>query len=198
MKLPTGSAGRLLAIGLLLVPIVAALQLAVVPAWQAYQAQAEGLEAARGQLERVRRLSAQLPAMRAQVARLRDQDLLAPFLVDAANDALAAVQLQDRLKAIAQAHEGRILSTRVLPPAADGAFERVVVDARLEIPLEGLQDLLHEFETRKPYLFIDELSVMSRPRRRGLSAGAATDALDTRLTFYGLRRRAEPAGGSRG
>lgn len=198
MKLPTGSVGRLLAIGLLLLPVIALLQLVVAPAWRAYQAQAENIEAARHQLERVRRLSAQLPEMRVQIARLRDQDLLAPFLVDAANDALAAVQLQDRLKAIALAHDGRILSTRVLPPAADGAFERVVVDARLEIPLEGLQDLLHEFETRKPYLFIEELSVMSRPRRRGMAAGTAADALDTRVTFYGLRRRAEPAGASRG
>lgn len=193
MKLPTGFAGRMLAIGLLLLPVFALVKFAVAPALRTYQSQGERLERARSQLDRVRRLSAQLPAMRAQVARLRDQDQLAPYVVDAANDALAAVQLQDRLKAIAQAHDGRVLSTRVLSPTADGAFERVIIDARLELPLEGLQDMLHEMETRTPYLFIDELSVMARPQRRGAAGVATSDTLDTRVTFYGLRRRAEPA-----
>jgi len=193
VTLPTGSAGRLLAMALLLLPIAALVQLAVVPAWNAYAERGEQVEAARGQLERFQRLAAQLPAMRAQVAQLRDQDLLAPYLINAANDALAAVELQERLKAIALAHEGRILSTRVLQTVPDGAFERVIVDARLEIPLEGLQDLLHEIETRRPYLFVEELSVMSRPQRRGVQAAAA-ETLETRLTFYGLRRRPDQGG----
>ena len=193
MKLPGGSTGRLLALGILLVLLTLVLQLVVAPAWRLYAAQADRLDAAREQLERLQRLSAQLPGMRAGLVRLREQDLLAPFLVSAANDALAAAELQERLKATALAHEGRILSTRVLPGVADGPFERVVVDARLEIPLEGLQDLLHEIETRKPYLFVDELSVMARRQRRGGTA-PATEMLETRLTLYGLRRRAETAG----
>jgi len=197
VRLPTGSTGRLLAMALLLLPILTLVQFALVPAWHAYAEQGEQLEVERGQLERFQRLAAQLPGMRSQVASLREQDLLAPFLINAANDALAAVELQERLKATTLAHEGRILSTRVLQAVADGAFERVLVDARPEIPLEGLQDLLHEIETRKPYLFVDELSVMARPQRRGAQAAAA-EMLETRLTFYGLRRRAEEAGGGSG
>lgn len=193
MTLPTGPTGRLLGIALLLLPILVLVQFVVVPAWKGYAEQGEQLEVARGQLERFQRLAAQLPAMRTQVAQLREQDILAPYLINAANDALAAVELQERLKAIALAHEGRILSTRVLQAVPDGAFERVLVDARLEIPLEGLQDLLHEIETRRPYLFVEELSVMSRPQRRGTQAAAA-ETLETRLTFYGLRRRPDAAG----
>ncbi|MCU0971958.1 MAG: type II secretion system protein GspM [Gammaproteobacteria bacterium] len=197
MTLPTGPAGRLLAMGLLLGIVLAALQLAVVPAWQAYASQGQRLEVARSQLERFQRLAAQLPGLRAQAAQLREQDPLAPYLVQAANDALAAAELQERLKAITLGHAGRILSTRVLKGAADGPFERVVVEARLEISLEGLQDLLYEIDTKKPYLFIEELSVMRRPQRRGNPAGAA-DVLETRLVLYGLRRRADAAGERRG
>ena len=193
MNLPGGSTGRLLAMGILLTLLALVVQLVVAPAWRLYAAQGDRLDVAREQLERFQRLSAQLPAMRTGLTRLREQDLLAPFLVSAANDALAAAELQERLKATALAHEGRILSTRVLPGVADGPFERVVVDARLEIPLEGLQDLLHEIETRKPYLFVDELSVMARPHRRGGTAGTV-DMLETRLTLYGLRRRTETGG----
>lgn len=197
MNLPTGSAGRLLAMGLLLAALAVVVQLAVVPAWNAYASQGQRLEIARGQLERFQRLAAQLPALRGQVARLRDEDALAPYLVQAANDALAAAELQERLKAITLAHDGRILSTRVLKGATDGPFERVVVEARLEITLEGLQDLLYEVETKKPYLFVEELSVMQRPHRRGSQPGAAA-ALETRVTLYGLRRRADVAGERRG
>lgn len=197
MRLPGGSTGRLLAAGVLLALVAAVLQLAVAPALRLHAAQAERLAVAREQRDRFQQLSAQLPAMRTAVARLREQDLLAPFLVSAPNGALAAAELQERLKATALAHEGRILSTRVLPGVPDGPFERVVVDARLEIPLEGLQDLLHEIETRKPYLFVDELSVMARPQRRGGAAGT-TAMLETRLTLYGLRRRAETTGAAGG
>jgi hypothetical protein len=197
MTLPTGSTGRLLAMGILLVPFLLLAQFVFVPAWKAYAAEGERIELVRGQLERYQRLSAQLPAMRAQGGQLRDEDLVVPFLVTAPNDALAAAELQERLKAIALAHDGRILSTRVLKGAADGSFERIVVEARLEMTLEGLQDLLLEVETRKPYLFIEELAVMERPRRRG-AAPVPTASLDTRLTVYGLRRRAETGGAPRG
>lgn len=197
MNLPTGPVGRLLAVGVLLALLAAVLQFAVVPAWKAYAAQDQRLEIARGQLERFQRLAAQLPGLRGEVARLRDTDPLAPYLIQATNDALAAAELQERLKAITLGHDGRILSTRVLKGAADGPFDRVVVEARLEIPLEGLQDLLYEIDTKKPYLFVEELSVMRRPQRRGGPAGAA-ETLETRLTLHGLRRRADTAGEQRG
>jgi general secretion pathway protein M len=183
--------------GLLLVLLAAVLQLAVAPAWRAYAAQRQQLEVARGQLERFQRLASQLPGLRSQVARLREDDPLATFLVQAPNDALAAAELQERLKASAAAHEGRILSTRVLKGQAEGPFERVVVEARLEISLEGLQEVLYEIDNKTPYLFVDELSVMNRPQRRGSSAGVAP-TLETRLTLYGLRRKAETAGEPRG
>lgn len=197
MNLPTGPLGRLAAMGILLTALLAVLQLAVVPAWKAYSAKGQQLEIARDQLERLQRLAAQLPALRTQVARLRDEDPLAPFLLQAANDALAAAELQERLKAITLAHDGRVLSTRVLKGAVDGPFEQVVVEARLEMSLEGLQDLLYEIQTKKPYLFIDDLSIMSRPQRRGSPAGGVS-ALETRVTLYGLRRRSDTAGEKHG
>jgi hypothetical protein len=197
VNLPTGPLGRLAAMGILLASLLAVLQLAVVPAWKAYTAKDQQLEIARDQLERLQRLAAQLPALRTQVARLRDEDPLAPYLLQAANDALAAAELQERLKAITLAHDGRVLSTRVLKGAVDGPFERVVVEARLEMSLEGLQDLLYEIHTKKPYLFIDELAIMSRPQRRGSPAGGAS-ALEARVTLYGLRRRSDNLGEAHG
>jgi general secretion pathway protein M len=197
MKLPTGSAGRFLALALLLLPLAVLARLIVVPAWQAYAAQGERIAEARAQLQRYQRLAAQLPALRAQEAGLREQQLLMPYLIDAPNSALAAAGVQQRLQEVAASHQGRILSTRVLKTSSDGPFEKVAVNARLQVPLEGLQAMLYELETGQPYLFIEDVSVMGRTLRRSRrrTTTAVAGPLETRLTLYGLRRA---AGGDRG
>jgi general secretion pathway protein M len=198
VKLPTGSAGRLLALALLLLPLALLARFLIAPAWQAYAAQGERIAEARAQLQRYQRLAAQLPALREQEAGLRGQQLLTPYLIDAPNSALGAASVQQRQQDIATAHQGRILSTRVLKTTDDGPFERITVNARLQVPLEGLQAMLYELETGQPYLFFEDISVMGRTVRRSRRqpSAATVGPLETRLTLYGLRRTA--AGEDRG
>jgi general secretion pathway protein M len=187
MRLPTGSSGRLLALALLLLPLALAYRLVGLPLWQAYQEQSTRLTLAQDNLDRFQRLAARLAALRQQAAELRDASALAPFLLDADNDALAAAQVQQRLKDLAQANDGRILSTRVLSGETSGPFKEVTINARLQIPLEGLQAMMHELETTRPFLFFEEISIMNRPRRRGRQV-VDDPNLETRLTLFGLRR----------
>ena len=189
MNLPTGAAGRLLALALLLLPLALLARFAVIPAWQAYQAQGERIDSATAQLRDYQRLAGQMPALREQLARLREEQLLTSYLIEAPNSALAAASVQQRLQSLADAHQGRVLSTRVMRGSADGPFERVAVSARLQVSLEGLQSMLYELETGEPYLFVDDLSVMSRTLRRGRqTASSGAELLETRLILYGLRR----------
>jgi general secretion pathway protein M len=189
MNLPTGATGRLLALALLLLPLALLVRFAFMPAWQAYQDQGEQIARASAQLQDYQRLAGQLPALREQLAALREQQVLTPYLIDAPNSALAAAGVQQRLQTLADAHGGRVLSTRVMRGSPDGPFERVAVSARLQVSLEGLQSMLYELETGEPYLFVDDLSVMSRPVRRGRQTVAGgSGPLETRLTLYGLRR----------
>lgn len=189
MNLPTGAFGRFLALAILLLPLALLTRFALVPAWQAYSEQGERIASAAGQLRDFQRLAGQLPALREQLASLREQQVLTPYLIKAANSALAAADVQQRLQALASAHGGRVLSTRAMRGSADGPFERVAVNARLQLSLEGLQAMLYELESGEPYLFVEDLSVMGRPVRRGRQAGAAdAGPLETRLTVYGLRR----------
>jgi hypothetical protein len=185
----------LLALALLLLPLALLFRLGIMPAWNAYQMQAEQIANAREQLNRFQGLAAQLPALKDEAAYLRNQNLFTDYLIDASNDALAAAAVQQRLKdVIAKDENGRLLSTRVLKSTADGPFDRVIINARLQIPLEGLQALLHELETSQPYLFFQDASVLYRPPRRGrrgTSRQQTPDGLETRLTIFGLRRRVE-------
>lgn len=189
MNLPTGAVGRLLALALLLLPLALLARFIVIPAWQAYQAQGEQIGNASAQLQDYQRLAGQLPALREQLARLREEQLLTPYLIEAPNSALAAASVQQRLQSLADAHGGRVLSTRVMRGSPDGPFERVAVSARLQVSLEGLQSMLYELETGEPYLFVEDLSVMSRTIRRGRQAASSgAEPLETRLILYGLRR----------
>ena len=199
MNLPGGSTGRLLALALLLVPLALAYRLAVLPLWQSYQAENQRVSDARQELQRYRRMAAQLDALKAHDAKLSDSSQLAPYLLDAPNAALAAAYVQQRLKDLAGTHDGRILSTRVVKSNDDAATcEQIAVNARLQLSLEGLQALLHELETGQPYLFFKDLSVMSRPARRSRRRAAknGNGLLETRLTVFGLRRSAAPEANS--
>ena len=135
-----------------------------------------------------------MPALQREATYLQNQNLLTPYLINASNDALAAAAVQQRLKDIAKDQNGNVLSTRVLKGATDGPFKRVTVNARIQIPLEGLQALLYELETSQPYLFLQDASVRYRPvrrRRRRRPRQQVPKGLETRLTVHGLRRSIE-------
>lgn len=191
MNLPTGSQGRLLALALLLIPIALLFRFGIMPIWDAYQSGGDRIDQARAQLERYQHLGSQVDAWRKLERRMKDAGQLAPYLIEAPNSALAAASVQQRLKDVASAHDGRILSTRVIKSSnEDSPFEKIAIGARLQLTLEGLQSLMHELETGQPYLFFEDLSVMSRPARRGRRrvTKEPSSLLETRLTLFGLRR----------
>lgn len=192
MNLPSGYRGKLVAVGLLVIPILLLLRFAVVPAWSAYQSIGEETRSAQRKIQRLRLLSANLPELQERERRLRSANVLTPYLLSAGNSALAAADVQRRLQSIANAQQGRVLSTRVLKSEIDGPFEQVRVNARLQLSLEGLQTLLYELETTTPYLFVDDLSIIARTIRtrrvrRGQPAAQKT-VLEARFDVYGLRR----------
>jgi general secretion pathway protein M len=191
MNLPTGNRGKLVAIGLVLMPVLLLFRFAIVPAWSAYQSIGEETLDAQQKILRLKRLAANLPALERQERQLRSANLLTPYLLTANNSAIAAAGIQRRLQDIVNAHQGRVLSTRVLRSTEDGPFERVTVNARLQLSLEGLQSLLYELETATPYLFVEGLSVIarntrSRRARRGRPTVEKT-VLEARFDVYGLK-----------
>jgi general secretion pathway protein M len=181
----------MVAVGLVLIPVLLLFRFAVVPAWSAYQSIGEETWDAQHKIERLKRLAANLPELERQEQALRSANLLTPYLLSADNSALAAANVQRHLQDIVNAHNGRVLSTRVLRSQPDGPFERITVNARLQLSLEGLQSLLYELETATPFLFVDGLSVIARTTRarrtrRGMISAQKT-VLEARFDVYGLK-----------
>lgn len=179
--LPTGQRGRLLALGILLLPLLVIFNWVLLPAWQNYAELRDEIATDTDQLQRYRRIAAELPQLRTQVREQAQQQQLAPYLIAGNNPAQAGASLQKYLQTMVNARGGRILSLRSLKAEQDGAFERVPLNARLQIDTEGLQQVLYQIETGRPLLRIDQINITAR-RVRGGSA-----QLDVRLDLSGLR-----------
>lgn len=182
-NLPTGARGRWVALGLLAILLVLIYQLTLASLWARYQALAPAISEQTKQVQRYQRLAAQAPQLRERLQRLRNDARFTDYLVPGGSSALAAAALQQRLQDLAQAQQGKILSTRVGKPQSDDDFEQVSLNARLQISLSGLQALLYNLETQAPYLFVRNLHVY---RQLGRKTGN-TDELEVQLDIDGLR-----------
>jgi len=186
MTLPTGNRGRWVALGLLVLVVALLYRLTLAPLWQRYRALAPAIAEQRDQLQRYQRLAARAPRLQQQLKVLRDDARFNDYLLGGASSALAAAGLQQRLQGLAQEHDGRVLSTRVIQPQPDGDFEQVSINARLRIDLAGLQALLYGLETRPPYLFVRNLNVYRQGRRQDDDG-----KLEVQLDIHGLRLAGE-------
>lgn len=191
-QLPTGKRGRWVALGLLIIVLVLIYQLTLAPLWARYQTLTPRIAEQQEQVQRYQRLAAQAPQLKARLKRLRNDPRFSSYLVAGASSALAAASVQQRLQELAQAQQGNVLSTRVGKPQADGDFEQVTINARLQINLAGLQALLYNLETQPPYLFVRNLHVYRQLGRR-TTGGSDADQLDVQLDIDGLRLAGEQA-----
>jgi general secretion pathway protein M len=183
MTLPVGTRGRIVAVCLVLIPLILVFNFGIKPMYKAYIATGDDILAAQSDISRYRRIIGELPALKAAMAQFDREQPLAPFLLAGSNPALAAAGLQRRLQEIAGKSDIRIVSVRVQPPVPDGPLERISVQARLSADTAGLRDILYELEANRPYVFVDDLTITARPRRRNVS----DDVLDIRISLSGLR-----------
>ncbi len=194
MNLPQGPRGRLVALGLVLIPAILLVRFVLLPLAEAYASSGSELEATRERIVHYQRLLSERPALEAAVEQLERSRPLAPYLLAGANRALAAADLQRRLQEAVQQHDVTILSLRVKNPVDDGPLERISVEARLRADVRQLRDLLYAVETGKPYLFVEDLSINVRQARR---LRRTPLGLEISLTLYGLRTP-DTAGAARG
>jgi general secretion pathway protein M len=193
MLQPGSLLSRVLALGLLAAAMLGGYVLVAVPLLGTYQNNAAAIEQAENQLQRQQALAAQQPQLIERLEEEREQaDAVAGYL-QGPSDALAAAQLQDRVKAVVEASGGELRSTRILPAEdveASPGTRRTALRVQMIVSIEGLAEILYDLEAGQPYVLIDELSVRSqRERRRRDQRGDDGDpALDVSLELSGFVR----------
>ena len=187
--LPTGPAGRLLALGLLLLLIGVAWLAVVSPLMEWHADRAERLAGRHLLAGRMESLAAGLPALEREVAAAAAAGPAAGTLLDAPSDALAAAALQGRVGEMAAKAGASVSSTEVLPAETAGAFRRIRLRVSVSAGWPVLTALLRTIAEASPRMLVDDVQLRAAP----VLAGRGPPPLDASFVVLAFRPGAAPA-----
>ncbi|MET0090637.1 MAG: type II secretion system protein GspM [Candidatus Thiodiazotropha sp.] len=164
----TAKQSRILAIALLLTLLLGLVILVGLPLWNMNQNLDERIAEQQHQIGLYQRMASQTDYFQSayeRLIRIRQADRR---YLQSETESLAEAELQRRVKQIVSAAQGEIVSTQVINISKEEGFSRVAVRVRMKSNLQQSVQIFHRLETEKPYLFIDEITLRSRPvvRRR--------------------------------
>jgi general secretion pathway protein M len=162
---PVALLSRMLAVALLAVLLAGIYLAGVRPLVMAYRANEKAIAEAQelvGQFEGA--------AVSEQDIEQRVQELTAlhasePYYLTRETDALAAVELQDRVTEAINKNGGTIRSIQPLPPEKEGEFQRVTLRVQMTTTITSLFYIVYELETTQPFLFLSNVDIKSRQSR---------------------------------
>lgn len=173
---------RLLALLLFTITLVLVAAAIVLPVMAMNSHYDELITSMNDQLEvyqRVARHSDQYQAKYQQLQRLQQQDRR---YLQSESESLATAELQRVAKQVIAGNQGEILSTQVMQTGEEEGFNRVTIRIRMKSTLEDMVQIFHGLESRKPYLFVKNITVRSRQvARRRLPSNQAIDEAMSQL-----------------
>jgi general secretion pathway protein M len=181
----------------ILLALIAILYLGIaMPIVDAYQSIGADTVQLQEQLRRYQRAAGDRAQRQAELAALEHRSSAADGFLQGANDTLVAVQIQNRLKSLADAAHAELRSTQVLPAQDEGALRRISVRGQFATTMAGALQIFHGFESQYPLLFVDNLDIRSRQggTRETRGRGGTTDdsdALDLQFDIYGYTQRSQ-------
>ncbi|HWE72692.1 MAG TPA: type II secretion system protein GspM [Stellaceae bacterium] len=164
------------------------------PIVDAYQSIGADTAQLQEQLRRYQQTGNNRAQRQAELAALAQRSSAADGFLQGANDTLVAVQIQNRLKSLAEAAHADLRSTQVLPAQDEGALHRISVRGQFATSIAGALQIFHGLEAQYPLLFIDNLDMRARPsttreiRGRGVDTGES-GMLEMQFDIYGYTQK---------
>jgi general secretion pathway protein M len=194
MLRPGSLASRLLAVALLAAVPMLAYALVVGPIITAYRDAGESIAQAQKLLQSYRERAEQRPQLAQLLADEEERAGSITGYLEAVDDALAAAELQDRVKGVVEEAGGTLRSAQSLEVEAVeevAGVRRAGLKVRFAANIESLAAILYELETGEPYLFVEGLSIREpRRQRRRRDEPEQAPELDVVLDLYGYIRDA--------
>jgi general secretion pathway protein M len=171
----------------ILIGVVGGLYYGIVrPIVDNYGATRASIEQLQDTLMRYQRAARDLAPRQAELAALKQRQSAQDGFLQGANDTLVAAQIQNRIKALADATKGELRSTQVLPSQDEGKLRRITVRGQMSTTLSGALRVFHGLESVSPLMFIDNVDMRARPAQlRDRSAAVNTDVIDLQFDVYG-------------
>ena len=149
---------RQLAIGILVLAVLAFLGLTAGPVWYANASRQAAMDQAQERLLRYEQIAARDKELLPQYEALRQAQKSAGNQLRSDTAAVAGAELQRRVKDITAVHEAQIVSTQILPIATEEGFVRIALRVRLRGVLPSLLQSVYDIETNEVHMFLDNLS----------------------------------------
>jgi general secretion pathway protein M len=179
------------AAAVLLLALAAAAGLSLLAsAWQQYRANVEEIETLGARLAQFHALRGRRAELAGQIEMLEQgQGPDAQAFLAGGSPALAAANLQARVKQQVESGGGRLISTQAMPVDGADRFPRIVLKVHMNASVEALRGVLFGLETGNPRLYIEQLAIQSYQRdARRAPGGGAQPALDVHFELSGYTR----------
>jgi general secretion pathway protein M len=110
-----------------------------------------------------------------------------PYYLTRETDALAAVELQDRVTEAINKNGGTVRSIQPLPTEKEGEFQRVTLRVQMATTISSLFHIIYELETTQPFLFLTNVDIKSRQSRVVADNEAGEPALTVTFDLAGYQ-----------
>lgn len=176
------------ALALLAAVLLVAASAVTVPLWLLNRHYDSAIEDAATRLERYYKIAGMREGLQKKIVEVKALGAANHFL-KSASPALAAAEIQEQAKNIVETSGGKLNSIQILPHKDDGLYRQVSVTLQLAGTLSATKKMLYAFESSRPYLFIDNLSIRSPMGYASRNASATEPELILQfdLTGYALK-----------
>ena len=150
------------------------------------------LQAISDKLHRYRTSVQQMTNIQEQQRRLQRIERATGYSLGGDRPALAAAELQRRVKQVIEQQGGAVVSSQVLGEKTERGMQQITVRVTMRAGIEALGKILHGLESQPPVLMFDNVHIGSRPGGTSRWRGSTSaQELDVRLDVIGFRRGAE-------
>ena len=148
-----------MAVGLLVLFVLALLSITALPIWAANSSRQAKLADGMERLQRYERIAARDEELLPQYEALIRQQKSAGNHLRSDAPAVAGAELQRLVKTITAANSARIVSTQILPFAEEQGFVRVALKVRVRGTLPAILKSFYDIETDDVDMFLDSVSL---------------------------------------
>jgi general secretion pathway protein M len=150
---------RILAIAILGLIVVLALNFVAWPFWTAWSLHAEQVGMLKRQVVTMESLADAAPRYEAVAQKVAANPEAQVLTFAAPQPTLAVAQLQGQLSQVIAAAPGVVMSSQTLPETRDGALTKISVQTMVEADIKALVKILHGIDAARPLLKLDKLVV---------------------------------------
>ena len=182
----TPGQSRAAALLLLLLCLGAAYVLLVAPTLAVYRTQAEEIDDLSHRLGHYQRLAGNRAALEQSLQQLKRSGPASGFYLQDRTTALAAAELQARVKGLIEHAGGGLVSTQPLVGTGVEAGREVQIRVRMRGGMDALREVLHALEYGTPLLLLDNVSIVKARRVRRRAASDSQGPLQVNFDLTGF------------